>query len=139
MYCSPAEGGGTIRKNSHFVSSATHIKIGSKKNISRAGRVLCFVSSAIRNESGRKRRRNKNKHEIKKSRDYHRGAGAVRRDIRGAEIIISRQEQQVVHEQDKADSGDSTVFRGADTVFHQAVTCRKINFLCRLFYSDPTF
>ena len=29
VYCSPAEGGGTIRKNSHFVSSAIHIKIGS--------------------------------------------------------------------------------------------------------------
>ena len=30
VYCSPAEGGGTIRKNSHFVSSAIHIKIGRK-------------------------------------------------------------------------------------------------------------
>ena len=29
VYCSPAVGGGTIRKNSHFVSSAIHIKIGS--------------------------------------------------------------------------------------------------------------
>ncbi len=28
VYCSTAEGGGTIRKNSHFVSSAIHIKIG---------------------------------------------------------------------------------------------------------------
>ncbi len=28
VYCSPAEGGETIRKNSHFVSSAIHIKIG---------------------------------------------------------------------------------------------------------------
>ena len=31
-YCSPAEGEGTIRKNSHFVSSAIHIKIGSQKS-----------------------------------------------------------------------------------------------------------
>ena len=30
VYCSPAESVGTIRKNSHFVSSAIHIKIGSK-------------------------------------------------------------------------------------------------------------
>ena len=30
VYCSPAEGGETIRKNSHFVSSAIHIKIGSQ-------------------------------------------------------------------------------------------------------------
>ena len=29
VYCSHTEGGGTIRKNSHFVSSAIHIKIGS--------------------------------------------------------------------------------------------------------------
>ena len=79
-----------------FVSGIT-----TKKYISRAGRVLCFVSSAIRNEGGGKIRRNKNEHEIKKPCDYHRGAGAVRRDIRGAEIIISRQEQYMVHEQDK--------------------------------------
>ena len=30
VYFSPAAGGGTIRKNSHFVSSAIHIKIGRK-------------------------------------------------------------------------------------------------------------
>ena len=28
VYCFPAEGGGTIRKNSHFVSSAIHNQIG---------------------------------------------------------------------------------------------------------------
>ena len=30
VYLSPAEDGGTMRKNRHFVSSAIHIKIGRK-------------------------------------------------------------------------------------------------------------
>nr|WP_294469365.1 hypothetical protein [uncultured Ruminococcus sp.] len=33
VYLSPAAGGGKVRKNSHFVSSAIQIKIGRKKKM----------------------------------------------------------------------------------------------------------
>ncbi len=49
VYCSPAEGGGTIRKNSHFVSSAIHIKIDHQQYTSKLGEnnLWLFIDSDI--------------------------------------------------------------------------------------------